>query len=142
MTPGQMAIRILRYEPAPRLPIVHFGFWTETLKKWAAEGHLTLDEARSFADGNPTDMSISGKLGFDLNWQSMFYPDCHLRPMFDEQVVRELPDGSKHVRNSEGVIVLQRRESSPFKRRSSTCSRTARAGRNTTSLAMNGASSA
>jgi hypothetical protein len=29
------------------LPLVHFGFWRETWEKWAAEGHLTAEEARA-----------------------------------------------------------------------------------------------
>ena len=33
---------LLNYQTYDRLPIVHFGFWEETLEKWVAEGHLRL----------------------------------------------------------------------------------------------------
>ena len=36
---------VLHYEPYDRLPLVHFGYWQETLEKWRDEGHLTKEEA-------------------------------------------------------------------------------------------------
>ena len=41
---------VLNYERHDRLPVVHFGFWNETLDKWAAEGHLTEEEARTWEE--------------------------------------------------------------------------------------------
>lgn len=100
----------LRYQPYDRLPIVHFGFWGETLQKWAAEGHLTADEARGWGDGNPIDAIISAKLGFDFNWYSCCHPVCTLAPPFQSKVVATLPDGAQHVLNGDGVVLLQRPE--------------------------------
>lgn len=99
---------ILHYQDYDRLPIVHFGYWHETLLKWAAEGHITQEEAESWADGNPTDATIAEKLGFDFNWYTCFAPDTRLRPAFERQVVAEFPDGSRHVRDEEGVVVLEK----------------------------------
>jgi hypothetical protein len=45
MTNRERALAVLRYKPYDRLPIVHFGFWNETLEKWADEGHITHEEA-------------------------------------------------------------------------------------------------
>ena len=98
---------VLNYEKYDRLPVVHFGFWTETLQKWAAEGHLTAEEAGTWGDGNPTDAEIGVKLGFDCNYYSCFHPHTGLRPAFESKVVKVFPDGSRHVLNSDGVIVLQ-----------------------------------
>ena len=53
---------ILHYEDYDRMPVVHFGYWNETLDKWAAEGHITPEQARTWADGNPTDAAIGAKL--------------------------------------------------------------------------------
>ncbi|NLV74789.1 MAG: hypothetical protein GXY52_08925 [Chloroflexi bacterium] len=107
MNNRQRVMAVLKYQPYDRLPIAHFGFWNETLDKWADEGHLTAQEARDWADGNPTDAIISEKLGFDLNYYSAFHVHTHLRPGFDYQVIEELPDGGRKVLNSEGVIVLE-----------------------------------
>ncbi len=107
MTPRALVHAILHYQPYERMPIVHFGFWNETLKKWADEGHLTQREAAEWGDGNPTDAMISRKLGFDFSWATHFGPNSHLFPGFDFQVVRTLADGSRHVMNSEGVIELE-----------------------------------
>ena len=108
MTNRERAMAVLRYEAYDRLPIVHFGFWDETLEKWAGEGHITSDEAGEWADGNPVDAVLSEKLGFDFNWYSTLLIDTHLRPPFDSTVVEEMADGSRKVLNDEGVVVLER----------------------------------
>jgi uroporphyrinogen decarboxylase len=108
MNDRQRVMAILNYQPYDRLPIVHFGFWDETLAKWAAEGHISPQEAHDWADGNPTDAAIGRKLGFDLNYYSVFQPQTHLFPPFEERVLEEMPDGSRKVQNAEGVVVLAR----------------------------------
>lgn len=102
------ALAVLNYEHYDRLPIVHFGFWQETLQKWAAEGHLTAAEAGAWKDGNHVDRSLSARLGFDLNWSTNFGCELGLFPPFEPRVIKELPDGSRHVLNDEGVIVLEK----------------------------------
>jgi len=99
---------VLRYQPYDRLPVVHFGYWGETLMKWAAEGHLPREEAEGYGDGNETDRAIAARLGFDFNWQNMFYTDGGLTPGFESKVVAEFPDGSRHVLNGNGVVTVQR----------------------------------
>jgi len=109
MTDRQRAMAVLHYEPYDRLPIVHFGFWHgHTLQKWAAEGHLSKQEADAWDDGNPTDAAISARLGFDFNWYSTFSPFVRLDPAFEQKVVKELPDGTRHLMNCDGVVVLDR----------------------------------
>jgi uroporphyrinogen decarboxylase len=108
MNNRERALAVLNYQPYDRLPIVHFGFWRETLDKWAAEGHLSQDEAKNWGDGNPTDTVISEKLGFDFNWYCTFSPNTAMSPGFETKVIREFPDGSKHVLNSDGVIVVEK----------------------------------
>jgi hypothetical protein len=99
---------MLNYEPYDRMPIVHFGYWIETLDKWADEGHLTEAEARRWSDGNPTDNALSARLGFDLNWNSNFRWRTGLWPEIEQEVLEELPDGSRKILNSYGAIVLQK----------------------------------
>lgn len=106
MTNRERAMAVLNYGKYDRLPVVHFGFWRETLEKWAAEGHILPEEAKSWGDGNPTDAVISQKLGFDFNWYSTFSPGCGVRPAFKHQILKEFPDGTRHELNGNGVVVV------------------------------------
>ncbi len=106
MTNRERTKAILNYESYDRMPVLHFGFWTDTLDKWAAEGHLTENEAKSWGDGNPTDVVVSEKLGFDFNYYDTFHPNTFLCPGFVPEMIEKLPDGSCKVRNGDGVIVL------------------------------------
>ncbi|HQE83480.1 MAG TPA: uroporphyrinogen decarboxylase family protein [Candidatus Hydrogenedentes bacterium] len=108
MTNRERVLAILNYKPYDRMPIVHFGFWTDTLDKWAAEGHITREEADEWADGNPWDIVISEKLGFDFNYYCCYSPNTGLKPDFEREVIEELPDGGKKVRNAWGVIELEK----------------------------------
>ena len=108
MTNREMALAVLRYQEYDRLPIVHFGYWRETLQKWVAEGHISEGLMKAHGDGNPADYELNAMLGWDFNWQCMFYPDVGLRPGFEHKVVRELDDGTKHVMNHNGVVLCQK----------------------------------
>ncbi len=106
MTDRERKLAVLNDEEYDRLPIVHFGFWGETLRKWADEGHLSDDLARSWDDGNPADIEISKILGFDSNWYTCFHMGSDLRPGFEHKIIKEFPDGSKHYLNGHGVVLL------------------------------------
>jgi len=108
MTNRERALAILRYQPYDRLPIVHFGFWKETLMKWSMEGHLSEEDARAWSHGTPADVRISAKLGFEMNWYSVLHLDHFLRPAFEAKVIREFADGTQHVLNDCGAVVVQR----------------------------------
>jgi uroporphyrinogen decarboxylase len=99
---------VLHYESYDRLPVVHFGFWQDTLDKWADEGHITVEEAASWGDNNPTDAAITRKLGFDFNWSNTFAPQMRLWPPIETKVLEELPDGSRKVLDENGAIILQK----------------------------------
>jgi uroporphyrinogen decarboxylase len=107
MTPRERTLACLRSEPIDRLPLVHFGFWRETLHKWAREGHITPEQAAACADGNEVDADLCGGLGFDHCWTPAVGADNYLRPGFEHKVVRELPDGARHILNGEGVVELE-----------------------------------
>jgi len=108
MTNKERALAVLHYENYDRLPIVHFGFWSETLQKWRDEGHITADEAAHWTDGTPVDKSVGDKLGFDFGWYNCFCMNTGLRPYFEREIIEQLSDGSRKVRNAEGVIVLEK----------------------------------
>jgi hypothetical protein len=108
MNNRQRAMAILHYENYDRMPVVHFGFWQETLDKWAEEGHITAEEARTWTDGNLTDAAVTAKIGFDFNWYNCFHPQTRLRPRIQTRVLEELPDGGRKILNEDGAIVLQK----------------------------------
>lgn len=108
MTNRERALAVLRYQDYDRLPIVHFGYWRETLKKWAAEGHITEAMAKAVGDGNPADYELNAVLGWDFNWQCMFSPNHGLKPGFKCEVINTLDDGTQHVMNDNGVVLCQK----------------------------------
>jgi len=109
MTNRERVMAVLNYRDYDRMPIMHFGFWGETLRKWADEGHLTPEEAqKGLVDGSAGDMVVSGKLGFDGDYYSTFGPNTGLSPAFEREVVEELADGSMKVLNASGMIVIEK----------------------------------
>lgn len=106
MTNRERLLAVLRYQPYDRLPVVHFGYWGETLEKWVLEGHLRKEEAEGWGDGNSVDLALNAKLGFDFGWQRMCYGNNGLLPGFEWKVVAEFPDGTKHVRQGDGVTYI------------------------------------
>jgi uroporphyrinogen decarboxylase-like protein len=93
---------VLHYESYDRMPLVHFGYWNETVEKWAAEGHVTEEEV-------PQWDVIARKLGFDCGWGAAYGPSLGLRPGFEREVLEELPDGMIHVRNHLGATVVEKK---------------------------------
>jgi hypothetical protein len=111
MNNRQRVKAILHYENYDRMPVVHFGYWWETLVKWCEEGHLKPEEIQNVGDGSANDKLIAGKLGFDFNWFSVRYPESGfglLQPIFEKHILEKLPDGMQKVTNEDGVIVLEK----------------------------------
>ncbi len=109
MTHRETVQAILHYENFDRIPVVHFGWWPETLQKWNAEGHLSADEVYAgYQDGRPCDQRIADRLGFDFNWYSAYHPAAGIYPLFEPRVVEELPDGSKKIFSRDGVVLLEK----------------------------------
>jgi len=106
MTNRERTMAVLNYKDYDRLPIVHFGFWNETLEKWHSEGHISEDEATYYGDNNEYEAEITGKLGFDYGWQPALSLNSSLSPPFRRETIKDLGNGRKHVRNSDGVTVL------------------------------------
>lgn len=108
MTDRERALAILRFQPYDRLPLVHFGFWIETLEKWHREGRLEASDLVDYADGSPSERSIERKLGFDFNWYTAWTPRNSRAPLFEEAVLEELPEGFRRVRDENGAIVIRK----------------------------------
>jgi uroporphyrinogen decarboxylase len=109
MTNRENVNAILHYENYDKLPIVSFGYWNETLQKWANEGHITTEEAEEYAkcgDNSAADKAVMKKLGFDFNWNSCFSGAADLFPHFETQLLEEKEDGHQIIRDNNGLIVL------------------------------------
>ena len=109
MNDRQRVDAILHYRPCDRLPVVSFGYWNETLLRWAEEGHVTREEAEGYArdgDNSPADRSVMDRLGFDFNWASTAGGNSWLFPRFVPEVLETRPNGATVMRNEEGLIVL------------------------------------
>ena len=111
MTFRENILAILHYEPYEKLPIVSFGYWTETVQKWAAEGHITKEEAEDYirnGDNGDGDHRIMQRLGFDFNWNSCIGAHVLLQPSFETEVLETRPDSSRVIRDSQGLICLEK----------------------------------
>jgi len=108
MNNRQRTEAILHYRDYDRMPVVSFGYWNETLEKWASEGHITREEAEGYArygDGGAADRSVMDRLGFDFNWNSCAGGRTLLMPGFKTEVLETCADGSKIIRDAKGLIV-------------------------------------
>jgi uroporphyrinogen decarboxylase len=108
MNNRERAMAILNYEEYDGLPLVHFGFWRQLLEKWAAEGHVTWQEAENWQDGNPVDLAISRRLGLDFDWLTALQWNAALNPPIERQVIGELPGGGLKVLTDYGAIVIEK----------------------------------
>lgn len=99
---------IMHYQAYDRLPIVHFGYWRQTLQKWCDEGHLKPEELEGFSVSSPAETAISSKLGFEYNYYTCFHTASSLFPGFERKVLETLPDGRRKVQNGDGAIVIEK----------------------------------
>lgn len=102
------AMAVLNYKNYDALPVIHFGYWRETLAKWVAEGHLTEEQAKGNCWYNNFDREISALLGFDGNWGECVGMTSSMSPTFPGEVIKEFPDGTRHIRDGYGVIKVQK----------------------------------
>ena len=106
MTMRERVLSILRYEPYDWMPVVHFGFWDELYDKWEAEGRIPCAAKRKELGRGSGERMVAEKLGFDIGWGEGSYPSNGLDPKFQRKILRTFPDGSRHVRQADGVTVM------------------------------------
>lgn len=109
MTNRERMQAIMHYEKYDRIPVVSFGFWTQTLRKWRDEGHISPEKVydRPMADLEYDE--INKMLGFDFNWHSLYGISQYLLdPLFEQDVLEEYPDGKQKMLDVEGNIILTR----------------------------------
>lgn len=108
MTNRERAMAVLNYEPYDKLPLVHFGYWAETIEKWRQEGHIPDELTTMVYDGSENENKISSMLGFDFNWSIVTGAVNSLMPPFEREVVEDMGEKGRKVRNNLGVIELEK----------------------------------
>ena len=104
MTNLERAMNILHYQPADRLPAVHFSYWPELLTEWAAQGKIPQELAVGNHDGSAKEAELDRIIGWDFNWNYVVGTNNGLYPAFESKVLEVLPDGSRRVQNRNGLI--------------------------------------
>ena len=109
MNNRERTLAVLDYAPCDRLPLVHFGFWGETMQKWLKEGHFTLEELGGFPHNiSPQQEKLCReKLGFDFGWECWLPGTFFLDPPFEREVLEVKNDGTRLVRNQYGATELE-----------------------------------
>jgi len=102
MTDRERTLAILNYQKADKMPVVHFGYWGETLAKWHEEGHITKEDAVHW--GN----EIEKKLGFDFEWNPSGGTGSGMNPVFKEHLIEKREDGSYLWFDGYGVTLLKK----------------------------------
>ncbi|MBP3300353.1 MAG: hypothetical protein J6M34_02465 [Clostridia bacterium] len=108
MTNRERALNILRYQPADRMPAVHFGYWRELLIEWAEQGHISMELAKTAHDSNEADRELDKILGWDFCWHNVRSAKRGLFPPFETKILETFPDGTQRIQNSEGLIERQK----------------------------------
>ena len=99
MNHRQRVQAVLHNQHYDRLPLVSFGYWMETLDKWAEQGYISIEDAKGYqqlGDNSPADNRVMQALGFDFNWCSTMGGNSYLMPPFAEETLETKPDGSPH----------------------------------------------
>lgn len=104
MNPREKTRAILHDGNFDSVPVVHFGWWTELLEKWGAEGHLTAEEEEKRRNRIPVDSIVGYKLGFDYSWDATIETSFYPIPSFGHKIIDEQADGFIVVQNGSGQI--------------------------------------
>lgn len=112
MNNRERTLATLNFASSDRLPLVHFGFWGETMQKWLDEGHFTLEELGGFPHNiSPQQEKLCReKLGFDFGWECWLPGTFFLDPPFEREVLEVKNDDTRLVRNQYGATELESNE--------------------------------
>lgn len=100
------AMAILHEQSFQQFPIVHFGFWGETIEKWRQEGRIPEAFSGRVYDNSPAECGISNLLGFDFNWSTTFGGNIGLIPALEIKELEILANGQIKSIDENGAIIL------------------------------------
>jgi len=112
------------YKSYDRLPVVHFGYFPGLLEKWETQGHLPKGLAEKVRNHSSLGLNaewvkaeIDGYFGWDFRIFDAVFANIKgafdlLDPLFENKVVKVLPDGNTYELMPDGVIVIQKYDAS------------------------------
>ncbi len=109
MNKRENTLAILNYENFDKMPVVEFGYWSETVDKWAAEGHIDRSLAEGYktrGDESDAHRAIMERLGFDFSWTAMAGMNTWFSENFERKVLKENDDGSCVICDEMGLICM------------------------------------
>ena len=98
---------ILHYRSYDRMPVVAFGFWKETVWKWMNDGFVSREIGEGFqqtGNSGPSHRALMDEIGFDFDWGACIGSHVLLSPAFEQKELERCADGSRIIRNEEGLI--------------------------------------
>jgi len=93
----------MNFEKPDRMPAVHFGYWSETLKEWAEQGCIPKTILQNHWDNSDSDHALDKIIGWDFAWSCAVGPQIGLKPAFEKKILEKLPGGFLRVQNTIGV---------------------------------------
>jgi uroporphyrinogen decarboxylase len=91
--------RVMTYQDVDRVPDIEFGYWPQTLRRWAAEG---MPVAAEPGKGTPEVQKVDELFGFEPHGHAIPLR-LHMNPAFLEEVIEKRGDVTV-MRDSSGVI--------------------------------------
>ena len=101
MTDRERVRAILHYENYDRMPLVHFGIWTELLDVWYSQGNMSREYYEEYKKGR---RDVLCDLGFDFEWGAQIGVAGALVPGFEYKELSRDADGNVTYINGNGLI--------------------------------------
>ena len=109
MTNRQLALAVLRYQPYDRMPLVHFGYWGETLHKMGGPGRCPGAGQGGKGMAIPPTMNSMPSWAGTSTGSACATPTAAWSPGFERKVIKTFDDGTRQGidLNSDGVVLCQ-----------------------------------
>ncbi len=105
MTDRERVKAILHYENYDRMPLVHFGSWSELYDVWLAEGKMTESDYKDYKSGR---RDLFREFGFDFEWGAQISVGGALNPGFEYKELERDAEGNVTYVNGSGLIEQRR----------------------------------
>ncbi len=101
LTQRERFLRLMRFQPVDRIPLMEMGLWDETLQRWHHEGlPKWITHLRHLEDYLGLDRS------FNINWLEI---NDRLHPTFERMVIEE-DETNQVIRDEMGVLFRQQKQ--------------------------------
>ena len=107
-------LAVFHYEKVDRLPDFEFGYWKETLERWAREGHVPKEIVEGGGSLEGEDFHARGENFFGFERRRLVPVETDLYPPLERKLLEETEKYVK-VRNERGIVCreLKKHETMP-----------------------------